>query len=336
MDKLYKLKMGDWKQTLFYAGTAYVVYFATSIFFARFQEKMNKYNAYTTGEEVLDGIDLKGKTAIVTGASAGLGIETTRCLAKKGCKVYMACRNVTKAEKVKKGLIESLKKDGITNPEEYLIILKIDLGSLQSILDCAKTVMQETLPINYLINNAGVMANPEYKETTDGIEWQFGVNHIGTYIYVYIYTICCLCNEHIYIILGHYYLTKLLMPLLIENKARIINVSSSGHIFGGYKETEQLLDYCYKNKCFMGAMKNTYGAFKNYGVSKSANILFSRYLNNEYRKDGIYSISLHPGGIQTELTRDMAPTMSELGAFAKMFFLKPWRYIYISIYLVQY
>jgi NAD(P)-dependent dehydrogenase (short-subunit alcohol dehydrogenase family) len=145
---------------------------------------------------------LGGKLAIVTGANSGLGLETTRALARKGAKVILACRSRSKAE----AAITELTADGIAR--ELLEFGACDLSSLASIRAFAEAVRSEHAQVDLLINNAGVMALP-YGKTVDGFEMQFGTNH-----------------------LGHFALTGLLLDRLhVTTGARVVTLSSLTHAY---------------------------------------------------------------------------------------------------------
>jgi NAD(P)-dependent dehydrogenase (short-subunit alcohol dehydrogenase family) len=147
--------------------------------------------------------DLHDKLAIVTGANSGLGLETTRALARKGAKVIMACRSEAKA----RAALDQLVADGV--PRERLESRSLDLSSLASIRGFADAVRSEHAKLDLLINNAGVMALP-YSKTADGFEMQIGTNH-----------------------LGHFALTGLLLDSLFAAKrARVVTVSSLMHKLG--------------------------------------------------------------------------------------------------------
>lgn len=138
--------------------------------------------------------DLTGRTAVVTGANSGLGLETARMLAGAGARVLMACRNVAKAEAAAARV-----GDGAE-------IVALDLASLASVATAADEVKGRTSRLDLLVNNAGLMAI-DRATTEDGFEMQFGVNH-----------------------LGHFALTAHLAPLLLAApEARVVNVSSVGH-----------------------------------------------------------------------------------------------------------
>lgn len=146
--------------------------------------------------------DLAGKTAVVTGANAGLGFETAKGLAGAGCHVVMAARNREKAE-------GALTEIAAFHPHASLEIVDLDLASLQSIETAALTVFSKHPTLDILVNNAGLMAMPEGK-TEDGFEMQFGVNH-----------------------LGHWALTAQLLPALLGSPAaQVVTVTSTAHHFG--------------------------------------------------------------------------------------------------------
>ena len=153
----------------------------------------------STTDEVLATIDLTGKLALVTGASGGLGEETARALAARGASVVMTARDVPKgaaaAEKIRAST-------GNPNGE----VAKLELDSLDSVRACAAHFLAAHDQLDLLINNAGIMACP-FSKTRDGFEMQFGTNH-----------------------LGHFLLTRLLMPALTASApARVVTLSSGGH-----------------------------------------------------------------------------------------------------------
>lgn len=146
--------------------------------------------------------DLSGRTAVVTGANGGLGLETARALARAGAHVVMAVRDQDKAAAAEKGIREEL-------PDASLRMVPLDLGSLGSVRAAADRVLADHREIDILVNNAGVMAIPE-RRTVDGFEMQFGVNH-----------------------LGHFALTAHLLPALLRaTAARIVSVTSTAHHMG--------------------------------------------------------------------------------------------------------
>lgn len=153
------------------------------------------FNAKSTTTEVIKGIDLSGKTAIVTGGYSGLGLETVKALASSGATVIVPARDI---EKAKTNLAE------IANVE----IETLDLTDPRSIETFASAFLASGRPLDLLINNAGIMWTPLQRDER-GYESQFSTNH-----------------------LGHFHLTTKLFPALKKaNGARVINVSSSGHYF---------------------------------------------------------------------------------------------------------
>lgn len=146
--------------------------------------------------------DLTGRTAVVTGANGGLGLETARALAAKGAQVVLAARNQEKAADA----LADIRADA---PEALLEIVELDLASQRSVKDAAQRILANHNTIDILVNNAGVMGIPE-RETADGYEMQFGTNH-----------------------LGHWTLTALLMPALLKaDEGRIVTVTSTAHHMG--------------------------------------------------------------------------------------------------------
>jgi NAD(P)-dependent dehydrogenase (short-subunit alcohol dehydrogenase family) len=146
--------------------------------------------------------DQTGRTAVVTGANGGLGLETARALASAGAHVVMAVRNQEKAA-------DAVAEIRRAAPAASLELVALDLGSQESVRDAAGTILAAHDTIDLLINNAGVMGIPE-RRTADGFEMQLGVNH-----------------------LGHYALTALLMPALLRAlAARIVTVTSTAHHMG--------------------------------------------------------------------------------------------------------
>jgi NAD(P)-dependent dehydrogenase (short-subunit alcohol dehydrogenase family) len=147
----------------------------------------------TTAVDVLDGIDLSGRLAFVTGGASGLGLETVRALAGAGAHVVVAVRRVTQAEEALAGI-------------EDVEVAELDLSDLAGVRECAERFLESDRSIDMLINNAGVMAAPETR-VGPGWELQFATNH-----------------------LGHFALTNRLWPALrAGGGARVVALSSRGH-----------------------------------------------------------------------------------------------------------
>jgi NAD(P)-dependent dehydrogenase (short-subunit alcohol dehydrogenase family) len=148
---------------------------------------------HSTAEEVLAGVDLSGKTLLVTGVSAGLGVETARAAGAHGARVIGTARDLTKGERA----LAAYADLGIE-------LVECDLASLASVRACADALLARGEPIDVVIANAGVMNCP-FGRTADGFETQFGTNH-----------------------LGHFVLVNRLVSL-IPAGGRIVMVSSRGH-----------------------------------------------------------------------------------------------------------
>ncbi|SFO93947.1 SDR family NAD(P)-dependent oxidoreductase [Qipengyuania nanhaisediminis] len=159
---------------------------------------MSEFGFESTADDVLEGKDLSGRTALVTGGYSGLGQETARAMAAKGAHIILSGRDATKLSAAADAIAE---QTGAT-----VDTLKCDLASLDSIRKAAAEANERFEKIDLLINNAGVMACDQAK-TADGFEMQFGTNHVG-----------------------HFLLTNLLVPLLEKGeRPRIVNLSSRGH-----------------------------------------------------------------------------------------------------------
>jgi NAD(P)-dependent dehydrogenase (short-subunit alcohol dehydrogenase family) len=130
----------------------------------------------STADEVLAGFDLRGKRALVTGVSAGIGVETARTLAAHGAEVTGAARDLAKAEAAAAKI-----RIGAQNGGDYSLI-DLDLASLASVRTCAERLVTER-PFDLIVANAGVMG-PPFGRTADGFETQFGTNHLGHFVLV--------------------------------------------------------------------------------------------------------------------------------------------------------
>jgi NAD(P)-dependent dehydrogenase (short-subunit alcohol dehydrogenase family) len=159
------------------------------------------FGATSTTDEVLSGSNLRGKRILVTGVSAGIGVETARTLAAHGANVIGTARDLAKGETA----TAQIRKDAATNGGSFELI-KLDLASLASVRNCADQLLRKREALDVIIANAGVMATP-FSYTTDKFEMQFGTNH-----------------------LGHFVLINRIAPL-IRRGGRLINLSSAGHRF---------------------------------------------------------------------------------------------------------
>jgi NAD(P)-dependent dehydrogenase (short-subunit alcohol dehydrogenase family) len=217
---------------------------------------MSTFGFESTALEVVEGIDLTGKRAIVTGGASGIGIETARALASAGAEVTLAVRDVTAGERVATDV-------GATS------VSYLDLANLESVDAFARGWDG---PLHILVNNAGVMAIQELTLNGDGLEMQFATNHVG-----------------------HFALAVALHGALAAEGARIVSVSSSGHLRSPVIFDD--LDFAFRD----------YEGFLAYGQSKTANVLFSVGATARWASEGITSNALMPGGIATNLQRHMDP-----------------------------
>jgi len=159
------------------------------------------FGATSTTDEVLSGMNLRGKRILVTGVSAGLGIETARSLAAHGANVVGAARDLNKAE----AATTEVRRDAAAGGGS-LELVALDLASLKSVRACAEELLAKGQFFDAIIANAGVMATP-FGHTAEGFETQFGTNHLGHFVLV---------NR---------------IALLLRKGSRLINLSSAGHRF---------------------------------------------------------------------------------------------------------
>lgn len=222
----------------------------------------NGFGATSTTDEVLEGVDLSGKRVLVTGVSAGLGVETARALAAHGAQVVGAARDLAKAERATADVRAGARNGG------GLELLELDLASFDSIRAATDKLNKDGRPFDLVIANAGVMAAP-FGKTADGFETQFGTNHLGHFLFV---------NR----IAG-----------LMKPGARLVTLASSGH---------RMSDVSIDDPNFE---RTPYDPWVAYGRSKTANILFAVEFDRRHRDRGVRATAVHPGGIQTELSRHL-------------------------------
>ncbi|XP_074574202.1 short-chain dehydrogenase TIC 32 B, chloroplastic-like [Curcuma longa] len=231
------------------------------------------FGSASTAEQVTEGIDASHLTVIITGGSSGIGAEAARVMALRGAHVIIGARNVEAANTVKQSILES-------TPSARIDIIPIELSSLKSVRAFAEKFLEKDLPLNILINNAGIMYCP-FQLSEDGIEMQFATNH-----------------------LGHFLLTKLLLEKMKSTAARtgiegrIVNLSSEAHMttYGGGIWFDKI------------NVKESYNDKLAYGQSKLANILHANELARRLKEEGanVTANSLHPGLIRTNLGRHSA------------------------------
>ncbi|KAE8450386.1 hypothetical protein EG329_006460 [Mollisiaceae sp. DMI_Dod_QoI] len=203
------------------------------------------------------------KVVLITGATNGIGIETTRAMHATGAHVFITARDTVRGQAVVENILQSSEGNG------RLEVIEMHMESLDSVKRAAREFLDKSKKLNILINNAGIMATPETK-SADGFELQFAVNH-----------------------LAHYTLTTLLLPALLESSSsgfssRVVFVSSSSHRYSSIHWDNINLE-------------REYDGFIAYGQSKTAEIWTSNYIDRVYGPRGVHSTSLHPGGIWTGL-----------------------------------
>jgi NAD(P)-dependent dehydrogenase (short-subunit alcohol dehydrogenase family) len=230
------------------------------------------FGFHTEAEEVAIYFDkeIKGKTVLITGCTwGGLGAEAARVIAKHHAALVIV------AGRKQESLDDTIQKIKAETPSANLRPLILDLASLESVRRAADEVNAYSEAIDVLINNAAIMGSP-YHTTKDGLEAQLGTNHIGPFLF-----------------------TNLILPKILASKTgspRIVNVASVGHIFSPIRFDDPFFDN-----------GKTYQKWVAYGQSKTANMLYARQLANRYKSKGLTSFSLHPGGINTNLARDVKP-----------------------------
>ncbi|HZO14955.1 MAG TPA: SDR family oxidoreductase [Polyangiaceae bacterium] len=210
----------------------------------------------STAEEVTDGLDLKGRTMLVTGCNSGIGHETVRVLAARGVRVMATARTVEKARDACKGL------EGETVP------LACELCEPGSVRACVEAVKKEGAKLDAILCNAGIMAPPKLEQAF-GYEKQFFTNHIG-----------------------HFMLVTGLLDRLADD-GRVVMTSSDAHNMttqGGI-EFDNL------------SGERDYNAWRAYGQSKLANILFVKELAKRLASTDKTANAVHPGVIATNLSR---------------------------------
>jgi len=216
------------------------------------------FGAASTAAEVIKGLDLSGKVAVVTGGSNGLGLEVTKAFSRAGATVVIPARDLAKAEAAVAGI-------------DRIELHPMELMDAPSIDRFASEVVATHPKVHFLINNAGIMANPLARDAR-GYESQFSTNH-----------------------LGHFHLTGRLWPALkAAGGARVVSLSSRGHQRAGIDFDDWNFE------------RRSYDPRVAYAQSKTANALFALELDRAGHDSGVRAFSVHPGGIITELTKFMS------------------------------
>lgn len=217
---------------------------------------------------------LDGVVIFITGCSSGLGVETARALHSTGATLFLTARDLSKARAaLGPELADDLK----------VHLLKLDLDSLESVRQCAKSFLAQSDKLNILINNAGIRHVP-FSKTKDGFEQHFAVNH-----------------------LAHFLLTNLLLPTLQKSstlgfQSRVVVLSSTAHRNSPIVFPDLNLEE-----------RGVYTKEKGYAQSKLANVYMASEITRRYgvganaqdpSKPGVWGLAVHPGGIRTGLQKD--------------------------------
>ncbi|XP_050668741.1 WW domain-containing oxidoreductase isoform X1 [Leptidea sinapis] len=262
----------DGKTVYLQHETGNKTYIDPRLAFAREEKKhihdfRQRFDSSSTAFQVLHGVDLSGKFALITGCNAGIGYETAKSLTRHGCSVVLANRNMEATEAAIKQIVKE------TNAcEDNLKAVHLDLSSLQSVKQCAaavKAIFASNLDM--LILNAAIFGYG-FEETEDRIDRTLQVNH-----------------------LSHLYLTLLLEPLL-KSGSRVIFVSSESHRMANLKNVFVNQD--------LACPKDWYSSMTAYNNSKLYNVVTAKVLSGEWKHKRIAVNSLHPGNmVSTNLSK---------------------------------
>jgi NAD(P)-dependent dehydrogenase (short-subunit alcohol dehydrogenase family) len=204
---------------------------------------------------------------LVTGCSAGIGIETGRALAATGARVFLAVRSLEKGRTACASFLEP----------DRVELLQLDTSSLASVRAAAAAFLEKSSTLNVLVCNASIMVIPQRELSVDGFESQLATNY-----------------------LGHFLLFFLLRDAMLRTAtpdfaSRLVNVSSAGH----HGSEIQFDD-------FNLAAEGAYTPEKAYGQSKLAQIYMANYVDRQYGRQGLHAWSLMPGGILTNLQKHVS------------------------------
>ncbi|CAA0811574.1 NAD(P)-binding Rossmann-fold superfamily protein [Striga hermonthica] len=240
------------------------------------------FSSKSTAEQVTAVCpDLRHITAIITGATSGIGEETARVLAMRGARLVLPARNLKAAEETRSRILSEF-------PQSDILVMGLDLSSLNSVRRFVADFHSLNLPLNLLVNNAGKFSY-DHAISEDGIEMTFATNY-----------------------LGHFLLTKLMLNKMMETakssgvQGRIVNVSSSIHSwFSG--DALRYLDLITNDK-------SEYDGTRAYALSKLANVLHTKELARLLQEMGanVTVNCVHPGIVRTKLTRDREGLITDL------------------------
>ncbi|XP_061602224.1 dehydrogenase/reductase SDR family member 13-like [Cololabis saira] len=242
------------------------------------------HHVVVKGKSCKSDAKLHGKTVIVTGSNTGIGKTTAIDLAKRGARVILACRSKQRGE----AALEEIKRESSSNE---VVFMQLDLGSLKSVRSFAETFLKSESKLDILINNAGVFMQGR---TEDDFGMMFGVNH-----------------------LGHFLLTNLLLERLKQcGPSRIVNVSSLAYTMG------KINFDCLNTHKALAVGTSSLNVFQGYANSKLCNSLFTHELAKRLKGTKVTCYSLHPGAINSELTRNTSSVLQLLVKPVTAFFFK--------------
>ncbi|KAJ6576437.1 NAD-P-binding protein [Mycena vulgaris] len=250
-----------------------------------FSEKWPPKPTWKAPEDVPD---LTGQIFLVTGGNAGIGRETCRVLVARNAKVYLAARSEERARAAIDDICKGTEKADIH-------FLQIDLADFASVRKAAEEYISKEQELHVLVNNGGVLYSPGIgPQTAQGYDVQFGVH-----------------------VLGHYFLTLLLMPTLLRTakgevsgmpcRVRVVSVSPDAHEMTAKQGI--VWESIQKGDAALPARKKLTGT-RLYGQSKLGVVLISSELARRYGDQGVVAISLHPGGVKSELLRNLNPIIA--------------------------
>lgn len=230
-----------------------------------------------TASDIVRGLDLSGKTYVLTGGDAGLGFETALALASAKASVILACRSRTKCPAAVRNITQATGNKKVS-------VIPFDLSSFESVRQCAAAIRQQVPHIDVLINNAGILNNPSSlpAKTNDGFDRVYQVNFLSNHL-----------------------LIQELLPLLRHSNARVINVASIASkwacLWGNYlpgceniKRLPEIAKTRPRGLSFVGTHAS------NYGMSKYLEVFLTAELAR--REQNITAFSLHPGVVETDMT----------------------------------
>ncbi len=212
---------------------------------------------------------------LITGCSAGIGIETGRAVAATGARVFLAVRSLERGQKACESFLEPGRVE----------LLRCDTSSLASVRQAASEFLSRSRGLNVLICNAGIMRLPTREESPDGFELQLATNY-----------------------LGHFLLFWLLRDAMLEAStpdfnSRLVNVSSTAMRRGRIDFDD-----------FNLAQDGAYNPMRGYSQSKLAQVYQANYVDRHFGPKGLHALSLNPGGIFTNLTRHVPQDILDMWA----------------------